>query len=401
MRDVGDCELNLAMTSAPSPEQHQARRKDATKSKKTPGKAKRQQEERKNRNYQREMVEGWRGAVVLLSALTVVLVAAYLRTSDSASCEALRSLSLERVVVIGDVHGDAEALKEVLEAAGVADGDCNWRGNTTIVVQMGDVVDRGPDAAGANACLAKIQSRSRAVGGAVRLAGNHELLQASGNYRYASKSETRAVMDKAVDQWLKDVQTGDVRAAYVLGPLLFSHAGFRPAMLEKVNTEGALEAEALASRLADFVNAELRRTVDDCLRRPKTTTPRTCVFRGDVFSAGPDRGGRGIGGPFWTDFSVLARARALPKGIIQIVGHSAARCKAAKSKSCQPIRARPDLAAIVVDAGLSVAYASNRAFLDIHHKNHIVAHTKGIAGKWRQQDLSQEYCQIEKSASPS
>lgn len=40
-----------------------------------------------------------------------------------------------------------------------------------------------------------------------------------------------------------------------------------------------------------------------------------------LFGAGPERGGRGFGGPFWTDFSVVEKIRPPPyKGLVSILG---------------------------------------------------------------------------------
>ena len=51
----------------------------------------------------------------------------------------------ERVVAIGDVHGDLGATRSALRLAGVLDEDDHWAGGTTVVVQTGDQLDRGDD----------------------------------------------------------------------------------------------------------------------------------------------------------------------------------------------------------------------------------------------------------------
>ena len=51
---------------------------------------------------------------------------------------------IARVVAIGDVHGDKDALAAVLRMAGVMDANERWIGGTTHVVQVGDVPSRGP-----------------------------------------------------------------------------------------------------------------------------------------------------------------------------------------------------------------------------------------------------------------
>ena len=57
---------------------------------------------------------------------------------------------ISRIVVIGDVHGDWRATIRALKIAGVVgvtdekrdSGKLIWKGGSTIVVQMGDQVDR-------------------------------------------------------------------------------------------------------------------------------------------------------------------------------------------------------------------------------------------------------------------
>ena len=52
---------------------------------------------------------------------------------------------VERVVAVGDVHGDYGQLMTALHAAKVIDARGEWIGEKTHLVQAGDVPDRGPD----------------------------------------------------------------------------------------------------------------------------------------------------------------------------------------------------------------------------------------------------------------
>ena len=51
---------------------------------------------------------------------------------------------VNRVVAIGDVHGDKDALTAVLRMAALIDSNDRWIGGTAHVVQVGDVPARGP-----------------------------------------------------------------------------------------------------------------------------------------------------------------------------------------------------------------------------------------------------------------
>ena len=50
---------------------------------------------------------------------------------------------VERVVAVGDVHGDVDALMAVLKMAGLVDARGHWSGGKTHLVQTGDIPDRG------------------------------------------------------------------------------------------------------------------------------------------------------------------------------------------------------------------------------------------------------------------
>merc|ERR1719253_1511628 len=86
----------------------------------------------------------------------------------------------QRVIAFGDVHGDLDALRTFLVAGGLLDPaspseDPAWTGGDTIVVQTGDVLDRGDDEMACFRLLAALSRRAREAGGALLLLhGNHE-----------------------------------------------------------------------------------------------------------------------------------------------------------------------------------------------------------------------------------
>jgi hypothetical protein len=91
-----------------------------------------------------------------------------------------------RVVCIGDVHGDLEALQTFLLIAQVMDENENWCGGNDVCIQLGDVLDRGVEELACCALLAKLSRQAVQVGGALTLLwGNHEALNAVGLFQYA------------------------------------------------------------------------------------------------------------------------------------------------------------------------------------------------------------------------
>ncbi|MBS03660.1 MAG: hypothetical protein CMQ24_13260 [Gammaproteobacteria bacterium] len=52
---------------------------------------------------------------------------------------------VDRIVAVGDLHGDFAQFRQVLMQASLIDADLRWTGDRTHLVQLGDVADRGPD----------------------------------------------------------------------------------------------------------------------------------------------------------------------------------------------------------------------------------------------------------------
>ena len=50
-------------------------------------------------------------------------------------------MNVNRVISIGDIHGDFKIFKRILYMCDVIDILGNWIGGSTFVIQMGDTVD--------------------------------------------------------------------------------------------------------------------------------------------------------------------------------------------------------------------------------------------------------------------
>jgi len=100
---------------------------------------------------------------------------------------------VDRVVAVGDLHGDYEQFVKVLESADLIDGTGNWIGGKAHLVQTGDIVDRGPDSRAIMDLLMKLEKQAAAAGGGVHtLIGNHEAMDLEGDLRYVSPAEFAA-----------------------------------------------------------------------------------------------------------------------------------------------------------------------------------------------------------------
>lgn len=98
----------------------------------------------------------------------------------------------QRIVAFGDVHGDLSALHRFLIAAKVIDcplqdiGNARWTGGSTILIQTGDILDRGARELECFRILCHLARQAEEFGGKVYvLYGNHESLNAAGLFQYA------------------------------------------------------------------------------------------------------------------------------------------------------------------------------------------------------------------------
>lgn len=104
-----------------------------------------------------------------------------------------------RIVAIGDLHGDFDATRRALRCAGAIDASDRWVGGQLTVVQTGDIFDRGDGERQIVDLFESIKKQAKAVGGSVHvLIGNHEMMNAQGDFRYVTPGAFR-VFDNLVD----------------------------------------------------------------------------------------------------------------------------------------------------------------------------------------------------------
>ena len=100
---------------------------------------------------------------------------------------------VERIVAIGDIHGDYDNYMAVLKNAGVVNRRGRWAAGKTHVVQVGDIPDRGPDTLKIIEHLQKLEKQAKKAGGRLHLLiGNHEHMNITGDLRYVHPGEYEA-----------------------------------------------------------------------------------------------------------------------------------------------------------------------------------------------------------------
>lgn len=154
----------------------------------------------------------------------------------------VQQTSTRRIVAIGDVHGAAENFAAILKKAGLIDDQQRWSGGNAILVQTGDMTDRGAGMRAALDLLMSLEDQARDAGGRVHaLLGNHEVMDMVGELRDASPEifatfGGESAMREAFGprgrygRWLRDKPV----VAEIDGTV-FMHAGIDPAFSNDVS----------------------------------------------------------------------------------------------------------------------------------------------------------------------
>jgi Calcineurin-like phosphoesterase len=252
-----------------------------------------------------------------------------------------RRKNAPEIIVLGDIHGEYGSLKEILVRAGIIDTKEEWVGKNKILVQVGDVIDRGPESEEANAMLTKLQLRAEEhKGKVIRLLGNHELELLKGNFFLVTIHPSRVLQFR--EQLVKSILSSKIVAAYVAGKYIITHAGITGELLDILRKEVG-SPRAGIRKIANHINKILVKSV------------KNKDYSHPIFNVGPSRGGTDVfGGIFWEDIRDLSVSQKALK-IKQIVGHTPLRKVS--------IFAKGNL--IGVDIGLFKGYGGGKSYLKI------------------------------------
>jgi hypothetical protein len=107
------------------------------------------------------------------------------------------SAAEQRVVAVGDIHGEYEGFVSILRKAGLVDQDLKWTGGQTTFVQAGDYVDRGPDVRKVMDLLMALErGAGKKRGQAIVLLGNHEVMNLTSVLHEANPAAYAAFADR-------------------------------------------------------------------------------------------------------------------------------------------------------------------------------------------------------------
>lgn len=212
-----------------------------------------------------------------------------------------------KLIAIGDVHGQWDGLVKILRRAKLIDSGNNWCGGHNRLVQIGDILDRGPFSLKVDALLDKLQAQAPLSGGEViRLIGNHELELIMENYLISEFQREQAVQMR--EKLIGQVLSGDLKAAYAYKGFLFTHAGVTRKLMRIFKLQ--LE-DPNAANLAILINLIFKESI-------KHSFFKHPIFNISISRKGPDR----FGGIFWEDLEDLIASYPQGSPVWQVFGHT-------------------------------------------------------------------------------
>jgi hypothetical protein len=257
---------------------------------------------------------------------------------------------VERIVAVGDVHGDVDALRDVLKLAGLIDAQGHWSGGKAHLVQTGDIPDRAEHTRDAYELLMRLEVEARKAGGRVHaLLGNHEIMNMTGDLRYVTPGELASFADLAPTPDASTPAGGEGhRAAY--GP------------------EGRygrwLRTHPAVVRINDtlFMHGGLSPHV------PETTLEglNRWVWR-DLTPGNPPGGGVDREGPVWFRGYALEDEAKWDAGLTEVLARFGARRMVMGHSTTEDGRLRTRFGGrtVFIDTGLSTGYGRHLAALEI------------------------------------
>ncbi|HUX14329.1 MAG TPA: metallophosphoesterase family protein [Spirochaetia bacterium] len=174
----------------------------------------------------------------------------------------------QRIVAVGDIHGNFDAFRQIFTALELVDDKLQWAAEDTTLVQIGDVCDRGNESRRVYELLMNWQETAPLCASQVIvLLGNHEVMEMFGFDRDASLEEIQGYADQPDSPgylehrkafmssgWLHEWLLGQAGIVQ-FGPVIFGHGdlpvSFQDRTVDEINQEIIRDIRAHASRPAD------------------------------------------------------------------------------------------------------------------------------------------------------
>ncbi|MFQ5638518.1 MAG: metallophosphoesterase [bacterium] len=144
---------------------------------------------------------------------------------------------VDSIYVLGDIHGEFDALTSLLRNAGLIDSGLDWTGGKRHLIALGDIFDRGHDVTRTLWFLYQLEGQAGRAGGRVHIVlGNHEIMTFVDDLRYLSGKERLIArshkthyanlyhpQNSLLGRWLASKP-----ALLKIDKILFAHGGVHP-----------------------------------------------------------------------------------------------------------------------------------------------------------------------------
>ncbi|ORX57791.1 Metallo-dependent phosphatase [Piromyces finnis] len=249
----------------------------------------------------------------------------------------------KRIVAVGDIHGDYKKLMKVLSTAKLVDQKGNWIAKDTILVQTGDLIDRGSDTILIFDLMMKIKKQAEKYNSIVyMLLGNHEVMNLQEDFRYVTRGDVMSFGGMAnrkkefsMEGKYGNLLRNEMNATMIVDDTLFVHAGL---------------ISSFAKYGVDQMNNNVHYTLQNY--------PPHQLFYAPLFSNN---------GPFWTRFMALGPETPMCEELKivmdimkikrMVVGHTV--------QENGKINTRCDGKFLMIDVGMSSFYGGGFAYLEI------------------------------------
>ena len=150
--------------------------------------------------------------------------------------------NVSRIFTVSDIHGEYEALIDILQKADVIDDELHWSWGDGHLVVLGDVFDRGDKVTECLWLIHRLEREARLDDGRVHFTlGNHEKMVMRGDLRYVNEKYlsgiARRTRIKYDDIFGPDMELGRwLRSKHVavkLNDIVFVHGGLSPEAVER------------------------------------------------------------------------------------------------------------------------------------------------------------------------
>ncbi len=261
-------------------------------------------------------------------------------------------VDVDRIVAVGDVHGDYEQFVKILRTAKVINSQNKWIGGKTHLVQTGDVLDRGTHSRKVMDLLMDLEAQALTAGGRVHaLIGNHEAMVMYHDLRYVHPDAYASFGGKVL--YLEALSPEGKYGKWIsshnsiikINDVLFLHAGIGP---------------DFATTSAQEINDTIREELQDP------------VMPDGTISMDPN-------GTLWYR-GLTRKNEAKIENLLNTIfkTHDANRLVVGHTVSKKGIKLRADGKVIMIDVGLSKHYGGNAGCLVIENGKYFAVYLEEI-----------------------